>query len=460
MPRRVLVIGFGAAGAAAALAAHDAGAEVTVLEKTASGGGNCRYSGGFLFDLAGERSLDYLDALCFGRTDRAILEAYAAGLHELEAWLATLGGAVAPFALPPEVFPRVFPSWPNFPGAEGARYMQFTPGDSARPGQSLWNLLERAVRARGIDVRCGVPAARLRLEGGAVAGADGLAADAVVLAAGGFEGSAELTETYLPLSPIFPVGHLANSGDGIRLALEAGAGLWHMPAFFGWLAFRHPDHAAAFPIDFHGRSHLIVDGAGRRFHDETGWEAHDRVRALTVYLPRNANAPCLPLYGIFDEATRVAGPRNGIVGTPNDYAWSADNSAEVASGWIKQADSGERLATLLGLPSDALVGTLSAFNAAAAAGRDPEFGRDPDTLVALADAPLYAIELWPGVATTAGGPRRGARAEVLDAGGAAIPGLYAAGGCGSVWGHLTQHGGGLTDALVFGRIAGREAARA
>ena len=71
---------------------------------------------------------------------------------------------------------------------------------------------------------------------------------------------------------------------------------------------------------------------------------------------------------------------------------------------------------------------------------------------------LYAIELHPAVATTSGGPRRDGCARVLRPDGSAIDGLFAAGGAGSVWGPFTQHGGGLTDALVFGRIAGREAA--
>lgn len=88
--------------------------------------------------------------------------------------------------------------------------------------------------------------------------------------------------------------------------------------------------------------------------------------------------------------------------------------------------------------------------------------------------PLYALPVVPGLATASGGPRRDARARVLravrggsggDGGGepeglAPIPGLFAAGAAGSIWGHLTEHGGGLTDAIAFGRIAGAEAARA
>jgi predicted oxidoreductase len=66
--------------------------------------------------------------------------------------------------------------------------------------------------------------------------------------------------------------------------------------------------------------------------------------------------------------------------------------------------------------------------------------------------------MWPGLATASGGPRRDAQARVLKADGTPIPGLYAAGGAGSIWAHLTEHGGGLGDALVFGRIAGASAA--
>ncbi len=59
-----------------------------VLESAERGGGNARYSGGFLFDVPDDAAAAHLDALCFGRTDRAVLGAYAAGPHELDGWLA------------------------------------------------------------------------------------------------------------------------------------------------------------------------------------------------------------------------------------------------------------------------------------------------------------------------------------------------------------------------------------
>jgi succinate dehydrogenase/fumarate reductase flavoprotein subunit len=144
-----------------------------------------------------------------------------------------------------------------------------------------------------------------------------------------------------------------------------------------------------------------------------------------------------------------------VVGTPNDYRWSADNLAEVRHGWITRAASPAELAERLGLDPAVLTATLTKFNTAAAAGRDDRFGRRAEYMAPLDPADLYAIELWPAVATTSGGPRRDACSRVVRPDGTPVPGLYAAGGVGTVWGPFTHSGGGLTDALVFGRLAGR-----
>jgi hypothetical protein len=277
-----------------------------------------------------------------------------------------------------------------------------------------------------------------------------------VLASGGFEYDTELVDTYLPL-PLVGVGHPGNTGDTVRLATAVGSSLWHMSAFFGWLAFVHPDHPAGFTLDVHAPSFVYLDGDGRRLADETGWEVHDKIRALGAYLPRRPNRPRLPGWLVFDESARLAGPLHGIVGSPNDYRWSPDNTAEVAAGWIRRGDTARELATATGLDPHILEASLAEYAAAAAARCDKQFGRDPQTLVAL-ESPLYAIPFAAGLATASGGPRRDAHARVLGTNGEAIPGLFAAGAAGSVWGHLTEHGGGLGDALVFGRIAGARCA--
>jgi FAD binding domain-containing protein len=358
----VTVIGFGPAGASAAIAAHDAGARVTVLERMPYGGGNALNSGGFLFDVDGPHAVDHLEALCFGKTPRPVLEAFAAGLREVPAWLESLGGETRVVEWPP--------SWPHFPG--DVTYRQFV-GD--RPGPALFDCLRRAVEARGIEVRHDTRVTELPPGN-------------VIIAAGGFEYDEDLRDAYLPL-PLTAVGHPGNTGDAVRLAQGAGASLWHMSAFFGWFAFRHPDHVAAFPLDVHAPSFIYVDGDGRRFADETGWEVHDKLRCLTTYLPRRRNRPRMPGWLVFDERARLAGPLNGIVGTPNDYVWSADNSAELAAGWIRPVED---------IDAPHLRETLAEY------GTEPdEFGRQP--IVAL-EPPLYAIPIHPGVATASGGPRR------------------------------------------------------
>jgi len=461
----VLIAGFGAAGAAAAIAAHDAGASVAVVEKTSSGGGNCIHSGGFLFEVDGPRAVDHLDALCFGKTDRDVLEAYARGLLEVPGFLDSLGG-IAPL-LDIEAFGGMLPSWPHFPGAGHVRYRQFAPAPGERPGPGLWRVLEAAVRERDIPVALDTRVVDLVLDGDRVTGAvvehDGerrriVARAGVILASGGFEADPELRDTYLPL-PLTSVGHQGNTGDTLDLARAAGASLWHMSAFFGWFSFVHPDFPAAFTLDVHAPSFIYLDGDGRRFADETGWEVHDAVRALTAYLPRRPNRPRMPGWIVFDEAARLAGPLHGIVGSPNGYPWSPDNSAELSAGWIARGADADALAAATGLDPAVLGSTLGGYADAVSARRDDDFGRDPGTLVPLLE-PLYAIQMTPGVATASGGPRRNAQARVLRPGGAPIPGLFAAGAAGSIWGHLTEHGGGLTDAIVFGRIAGNQCATA
>jgi succinate dehydrogenase/fumarate reductase flavoprotein subunit len=456
----VLVVGFGAAGASAAIAAHDSGARVAVVEKLPVGGGNCRYSGGFLFDVEEPVAVDHLDAVCFGKTDRGVLRALADGLHELDAWLESLGGRTAPVDL--AAFNGMLPCWPHLPGAGRVHYRQFVPADDERAGQALWTLLERAVADRAIPVALGTAASSLLVEEGAVRGAvvgavqEVRARGGVVLACGSFESDPVLRDAYLSL-PVVAVGHPGNTGDSIALAQQADGSLWHMAAFFGWFCFVHPDYPAGFTLDVRAPSFVMLDGDGRRFADETGWEVHDRVRAATAYLPRRRNRPRMPGWIVFDEAARLAGPLHGIVGSPNGYSWSVDNSAEVQRGWIKRGSDAGELASATGLDATMLAQTLDGYAAAVAAGRDDEFGRAPETLVAL-EPPLYAIPMQPGVATASGGPRRDAFARIVRSSGVPIPGLYGAGAAGSVWGHLTEHGGGLTDAIVFGRIAGAHAA--
>ncbi|WP_375387582.1 FAD-binding protein [uncultured Amnibacterium sp.] len=455
----IIIAGFGIAGASAAIAAHDAGARVLVVEKTSAGGGNCRWSGGFLYAIDGPTATDHLDAACYGKTERSVLEAYASGTREIPAWIESLGGKVR--SLPTAIFSC---PWPHFPGGgDDCIYRQIDSGQLP-PGPAFWDLMASAVERRDIEVVYDTAVVDLLVGGGAVFGAvveakgvrRSITAAAVILASGGIEHDPYLRETYLTL-PVKPIGHPGNTGDAVRLAQKVGGALWHMAAHFGWLAYARPEFPSAFGIDLmHGTSYLVVDEDGRRFSDETGrGGAHDFAR----FFPGQASRPRSRAFFVFDETARLSGSLNGIGGSPNDYRWSSDNSAEIEAGWITKADTAHELAAAIGIDADALASTLAEFAEAAAIGADWRFDRPAETIAAL-ESPFYALEVVPGLATASGGPRRDARARIVRPGGEPIPGLYGVGGAGSIWGgQVTEQGGGLTDAIVFGRIAGADASR-
>jgi succinate dehydrogenase/fumarate reductase flavoprotein subunit len=169
--------------------------------------------------------------------------------------------------------------------------------------------------------------------------------------------------------------------------------------------------------------------------------------------------PRIPSFVVFTEQTRLAG-RIAFAGrgsSSDSYSWSADNGEEVARGWIKSASSLAELAGLMSVDAPSLGTTVAAYNDSCAAGADPGFRRDPATLEPIVGPPFYAIEIWPCLFNTQGGPRRDASGRVLDPFGRPIPRLYSAGELGSLWHRFYPGAGNLSEALASGRIAARNA---
>lgn len=481
----VIVVGYGGAGATAAIAAHDRGAKVVVIEKEPVGGGNTRVSGGSFIAPPEARHFEaavrYIDHLNAGMTEREITEALVRNALETNDWIATLGGeavAFMPFTQGKESYPRppIGPNFSNIPGGEHlTRYA--VGGDlSIVAGKRLWDLLSANVEKRGIDVFTSTPAHELVLDGhGAVVGVmarrEGKnfhfrARKSVILTTGGFEFNEAMKAAFLPCYPIHASGNPCNTGDGIVLAQKAGAALWHMTAAAGYYGFKHADYPAAFMIRYCGPAFVHVNREGGRFCNETGRDYHDMWRDFSRVdsdeHTHRIGYPDIPAYGIFDEATCRRGSLyrtpTGYNGT--QYEWSVDNAEEIEKGWIKKGDTLAELAGKIGVDAQSLSGTIARYNTACGAGFDAEFGRSTKTLAAIDKPPFYAIELWPSMLNTQGGPRRDKEARVLDYTGRPIPGLYAAGELGTVWGFVYGGGGNITDCLAFGRIAGRNAAAA
>jgi succinate dehydrogenase/fumarate reductase flavoprotein subunit len=471
----VAVIGFGGAGVAAAVTAHDLGAEVLILEKAPQGrhGGNTRVAAqGYLNTSSKEAAIQYLTALCGPYTVPArMIEVWAEEMCVNNDWLAGLGGDPQEHQHPPAGI-----EFPDLPGAQCAH--KFHDGPVLGYGKT-WERLESFVLERDIRVLYETPGRTLIQDPvsreilGLRAEADGepvavKARRGVVLTCGGFENNQEMIRTYLSGVPYcYPQGTPYNEGDGIPMAQDVGADLWHMNNFAGpSLSLKVPDFPATLsmqPLHFSKvfpGGMIVVGPDGRRFADEKFKNRHGKVPMNGVWRPMPV--PC-PLFMIFDRPLMEAGPlyntepNRGWTAMMDRYQWSDDNRAELAKGWIRSAETLEELAGLLGLKADALAESVTRWNAQVAAGADTDFGRTL-MLAPLAEPPFYAVELSPSMLNTQGGPRRNERAEILRPDGSRIPRLYSAGELGSIFSNLYQGTGNIGEAFGFGRIAGRNVA--
>jgi succinate dehydrogenase/fumarate reductase flavoprotein subunit len=492
----VVVVGFGFAGAVAAIAAHDRGARVLLVEKMPDPGGISICAGGGL-RLARNRdaAISYLRATNDGATPDDVLSIFADGMVEIESYVEKLAsdcGARVKRIERAGNYP--------YPGHQDLFFLEIeAPSDfdvataypavrALRGGPKLFHVVHRNVLDRNIDLRLSTTAHRLITSSvGRVQGiwleSDGRryavkALRGVILACGGFENSPDMQRQFWQLGPVAPAAFLGNTGDGIRMAADVGADLWHMWHFHGSYGFRHSDPAYPFGIrvkrlpdwvppdaeDSVPMSWILVDRRGRRFTNEYQPYMHDTGhRDLDRVSPETMDRPLLPCFLLVDDDGRKMYPLGNTVyndrSTPR-YEWSQDNQAEVENGILQRADNLEELGAIIGCEAGSLEQTLSDWNSSCAGGEDKRFGRPARTMVAVRRFPMLVGRIWPVVSNTQGGPRHDGRQRVLDCFGAPIPGLHVAGELGSIWGFLYLSGGNLTECFVGGRIAGEEAAQA
>jgi succinate dehydrogenase/fumarate reductase flavoprotein subunit len=471
----VVVVGFGAAGVSTAVTAHELGAEVVVLEKAPEGqeGGNTRVAGqGYLNTSSAEDAIAYLTALCGPYTvPEAMVRVWAEEMCENNAWLASLGGD------PQEhQHPLVGIEFPNLPGSGCVHKFH----DGPTYGYSnTWKLFERLVKQRPISVLYQTPGRELIqhditkeiLGVRAWRGDKAIAVEArraVVLTCGGFENNQDMIRNYLPGVPYrYTSGTPYNEGDGITMAVSVGADLWHMNNYAGpSMALKVPEFRTTFSMQaLHFTKHfpggmMVVGPDAKRFTDEKFKTRHGKVPVNGCWLP--LSTPC-PMFMIFDHTLFSAGPlydknpSHGWTQIIERYDWSKDNSAEVAKGWIKTADSIATLASSLKLDPVRLAESVRSWNRCCDARHDPDFGR---TLMMepIAASPYYAVELAPSMLNTQGGPRRNERGQIVRPNGKPIARLYSAGELGSIYSYLYQGTGNIGECLAFGRISGRNAA--
>ncbi|WP_235736181.1 FAD-dependent oxidoreductase [Nocardioides alcanivorans] len=464
----VIVVGTGAAGSAAAIAAHDAGASVLLVEKCSEeeAGGNTRVSGGGWANLGDqETATRFLRAVCGDFPVAAdVVDAWAREVVANSDWMRSLGADVAQCLQ--------FHTKPEYEDHEGSEcYLGMDAVGGALGNFGLHDFLRSALAERDIPVLWSSPASRLVTDGAGavvgvrVAGPDGDrrygARGGVVLATGGFQANAQMVRDYLRLTTTTLWGSPHSTGDGHKLAQAIGADLWHMDNMMTHRGLDVGGHGMFLSV-YAADNYIFVNRDARRFRSETIAARHGHV----IDGHGTELNPLHPALMVFDEQMRVAGP----LGAGRDMlpvgwgllmegvTWSVDNSAEIESGVIRRADTIAELATLVGLDPEALEATVAGYNSACAAGRDDAFGRSPAKLAPIDEAPFYAIEVEPMLGWSNGGPRRDGRARVMNVWGSAIPGLYAAGELSSTYSWGKDGGFHIADALAFGRIAGREAA--
>ena len=170
--------------------------------------------------------------------------------------------------------------------------------------------------------------------------------------------------------------------------------------------------------------------------------------------------PRIPCHLIFDEEGRKLGPIGNPVINDNrfDYSWSVDNLKEVEAGIIARRGTLEELAEYLQIQYSRLRETVDRWNQLCHEGCDTDFHRPGGTMIPIESPPFYAIAAWPIISNTQGGPVHNADQQILDPFNRPIPRLYAAGELGSVFGHLYELSGNLTECFVGGRTAGLKAA--
>ena len=503
----ILVVGYGGAGAAAAItAATENLGDVLVIEAAPEGweGGNTRVSGEIIFcPRSVEGALEYQGNLnAEYRVADDLMQAWAEEITKNAEWLASIGAA-------PTETPIASPEFPDVAGAEAS--CNYT-CEGGMGHESLWKALKPLEAELGLRVRYGTRATELVTDGGEVRGAiaqtpDGeiaiKAKKAVILSCGGFENDPDLVSTYHTIGMngdyVIPLGTPFNRGDGLRMAQRLGCGLWHMNNFSrGGMAApfcvdRDDEFArcGTFPA-FGGRDYIYVNRNAQRYcYEETcGLTRHGKTEVCGEYMDLQVPMPSYVIVGSkCVEAERLCGP------LPYLAAWimgvlDADgtNASDVEKGRICKADTVAELAEQLGLDPDALTATVEEYNANAAQGVDPLFGRGEDfysanqdmtgrdnskfeeeggelnpsiSAFALAELepPFYGFPLYTGLLNTQGGPTRSAKGEVTDVDGNPIPRLYSAGELGCVYGYMYNGGGNVGEALSSGRIAVRNAAQ-
>jgi succinate dehydrogenase/fumarate reductase flavoprotein subunit len=454
----VVIVGSGAAGLTAALAAYDNGCRaILVAEAEAVVGGASRLSGGIIMGAPTrlQRSNGIDDSADDVFHEYMLMNQWSVEPGPVRRFVEESGPTIDWLEeLGVEFEPWVFPA-----GQEAVPHGHLAKGS----GAGLIDALHAACKERGVDIALGRRVDRLLVHDGRVVGVavgdDEVTAAATVIASGGFCANPEKIAAWWPdglaggdwAYYIAGEGAAGSRGDALDLGDAVGAeivgrnrGLRLLHTGF------HREFDAAPPGWL-----VMVNQAGRRFVSET---AHYGVIDSVIKAQGDV------AYSIFDDrllrSPGIADSKWDRTGAyrPNYNVDLIDRM--VAEGRVHAADTITGLAEAIGVGPETLAGTIERYNAGARAGRDVDHLKPSEYLQPLETPPYYAVEVRPAsLAVTACGLRIDEDGRVVGRRGESIEGLFAAGECtGGILGSLyAGSGNSLANCVTFGRIAGRAA---
>ena len=445
----VVIIGAGAAGLTAALAACEAGAEVVIVERDPVPQGSTALSAG-LIPAAGTRfqnDAGIIDnpalfasdiaAKSHGNANAVLVQLVAREAAPAVDWLSERHGL--PFSVV-----RDF----NYPG-HSVRRMHGLP---SRCGRELVDRLRAAVEGTGAVLVTGATAVALhadvekRIRGVEIERPDGareaIGCGALVLACNGYGGNPELVARHIPaMRDALYFGHPGNRGDAVLWGEALGARLADLSGYQGHGSVAHP-HAILITWATIMEGGFQVDLSGRRFSDES--------RGYSEQAEDVIARPDRCAVTIFDE-------RSAAIARQFE-----DFRAAEALGAIREAATIAELAATLGLPAAVLEATALRVDAMKRGEAPDQYGRSFAGAPVLAP-PFKGVRVTGALLHTQGGLGVDGEARVVTRENAALPNLFAAGGAAAgvsgptAGGYLS--GNGLLTAIVLGRVAGTAAAQ-
>ncbi len=446
----VLIIGAGASGLVAALAAKDASVDPVVLERDLVPSGSTALSSGMIpaseTRIQQEKGVvDSVDIMAAdimyksrNQADSAIVKAMCRASGPAIDWLVEKHHLELTLV---EGF--------LYPGHSKLRMH----APVSRSGADLMAGLVNAAEAAGIDIMTGAHVTDVFAdEQNAVKGvrierpdqsSEVIGCRALILACNGFGGNAAMVRQLIPdMADALYFGHAGNQGDAIRWGQGLGAATGHLGSYQGHGSVCHP-HGILMSWALMMEGGVQLNAEGKRFSNEHDGYSEQARRVL--------QQPGSIAWNIFDDRLR------SLVSDFEDFRQAENHGA------VLKADSLSELAEIIEVDEAIVAETLADVARFAAGDQQDPFGRDFSAHPTLLEKPFYAVKVTGALFHTQGGLLVDTNARVLDQRSRPLPNLFAGGGavCGvsgsEDWGYLS--GNGLLSAVSFGRIAGTSAAR-